>query len=338
MTATQLGISMGLSPRESIDRFVALGQRAEESGVDAVWVVDSQIAMKDAYVALALLARETTSIQVGPGVTNLVTRHETVVANAMSTLASLAPGRVLAGVGAGDSAVFPLGLKPSSIADLGPGIDRLRCLLAGGPVPTDGGDVSLSFHADPVPPVFLAASQPRMLRLAGAVADGVIIMGPSDPDTVRMQLDHVDAGAREAGREPDSVLRDLWVTMSVGDDASAVQDVKSWASAQARWLARWKDVPGSLEHFRPEMDEAAATYDFGSHLSLKAGHAHGISDEFARVLAVAGDTDECQSRLRALVETGVDRVTVSLLSGGRERRLDDLAHVWHGVEKATAGS
>jgi 5,10-methylenetetrahydromethanopterin reductase len=325
---TELGVSLGLSPRESLDRFVGLLQAAETAGVQAAWVIDSQMAMKDAYLTLAVAARETERVQLGPGVTNLVTRHETVVANAMATLATIAPGRVNVGVGSGDSSVFPLGLKPLKVAELRRGVTRLRALLRGDAVDGDAGELRLSFRPDALPPVYCAGSQPRMLQAAGAVADGVIIMGPADPETVRTQLGHVDAGAREAGRNPREIRRDLWVTMSVGDEAEATNDVKSWASAQARWLTTWKSVPASLERFRQEMEEAAATYDFAQHLSLRAKHAGIMSDEFARVLAVAGDHDHCRERLRSLAATGVDRMTITLLSGGRERRLADITDVW----------
>ena len=84
---TEIGLSLGLSPKESIDRFVGLMKTAEDSGFDAAWVIDSQIAMKDSYVTLAVAARETSRIKLGPGVTNMVTRHETVIANAMNTIA-----------------------------------------------------------------------------------------------------------------------------------------------------------------------------------------------------------------------------------------------------------
>ena len=323
---TQPGISLGVSPRETVDRFVSVVRRADEAGVDACWVVDSQLAMKDAYVAIAVAARETDRIQLGPGVTNVVTRHETVVANAMATLAELAPGRILAGIGVGDSAVFPIGGRPSTIAESEGALRRLRALMRGEAVPTPGGDVTLSFRPPAPPPIFFAASQPRTLRLAGAVADGVIVMGPSDPETVAMQLALVDEGAASAGRHPEDVFRDLWVTIAVGD--GAVDDVKSWASAQARWLTTWKTVPASLERFRPEMVAAAQQYDFGTHLSRRADHAATISSELACALAVAGPAEVCAARIEALRAAGPDRITMTLLSGGRERRLDDITDVW----------
>jgi 5,10-methylenetetrahydromethanopterin reductase len=330
----QLGLSLGLSPREPEARIVGLARMAERLGVDALWVIDSQLAMKDAYTTLALVAHETDRIGLGPGVTNLVTRDETVVANAMASLAAIAPGRLTVGLGAGDSAVFPLGRRPMTIRELEAAVPRLRSLLEGGEVDGDGGPLRLAFAPEPPPPIFLSASQPRMLRLAGAVADGVIVMGPSDPAVVAGQMAEVDAGASSAGRDPGAVFRDLWVTISIGPDA--VGDVKSWASAQARWLTRWKQVPPPLERFRDEMEQAAAGYGFGDHLSRHAAHAATISDDFARALAVAGDRDEVERRLRELVGAGADRLTLTLLSGGREARLEELAAVWDRIRASAS--
>ena len=123
---TELGISLGWSHREPADRIISLVQDAESGGADVCWVIDSQLAMRDAFVLLGLLARGTSKMRLGPGVTHLITRHLTVVANFLVTLRSLAPGRVLAGVGAGDSAVYPLGLKPHSVDRLREGITAAR--------------------------------------------------------------------------------------------------------------------------------------------------------------------------------------------------------------------
>ncbi|MGH8928139.1 MAG: LLM class flavin-dependent oxidoreductase, partial [Acidimicrobiia bacterium] len=202
---TELGISLGWSHRESLDRIVGLVRDCERNGVDACWVIDSQMAMRDAFTLLANLATSTDRIQIGPGVTNLVTRHETIVANGLSTLAVVAPGRILAGLGAGDSAVFPIGLKPQTIHDLRTGIVRLRRLLAGDSVEGPDGPYQLRVSASQSPPIYLAASQPKMLALAGAVADGVIVMGPADPQVWAAQMDHIDGGARSAGRDPITV-------------------------------------------------------------------------------------------------------------------------------------
>lgn len=333
---TQLGISLGWSHREPIDRVIGLIRDAEDEGVAACWIVDSQLAMRDAFSLLAVAAHETSAIQLGPGVTNLVTRHETVVANALVTLRALAPGRILAGIGAGDSAVYSIGLRPQRVDELEAAVRRLRSLLAG----STTGDMTMKIAGNPGPaePIFLAASQPRMLRLAGAVADGVIIMGPADPAILREQNHEVDRGARAAGRDPGEIFRDVWVTMAVDGEEPGVDAVRSWASAQARWLAKWKQIPDSLRPFEAEMHAAAAGYDFNRHLSVSAHHARLLSDEFTLALAVAGDVEACAGRLGAIAAVGADRLTVSLLSGGRERRLAQLVEVGRAAGLTGAGS
>ncbi|MDE1674868.1 LLM class flavin-dependent oxidoreductase [Nocardia gipuzkoensis] len=327
----QVGISIGWSPREKLSSLVSLVASAEAAGIAACWVIDSQLAMKDAYVALAVLANETTHLQLGTGVTNLLTRHETVVANSFASLASIAPGRMLLGVGAGDSAAFPLGFTPTPVRALETGVERVRALLAGHEVEGPVAPMRLSHRTESLP-VYVAASQPRMLRMAGRCADGVIIMGPADPQMVAVQMAHIDEGALEAGRDPREIFRDLWVTMAVGDGLDAAKAIKSWASAQARWLTRWKALPSSLERYRAEMTLAADTYDFGQHLAVSADHASEISDEFALTLGVAGTVAECRQRLSDLASQGANRISVSLLSGGRRERLESLIEVFGGID------
>lgn len=321
----QIGLSLGVSPREEVRRFVSLAQQAERQGVDQLWLIDSQFAMKDAYAAMSIALWETERLSVGTGVTNLQTRHISVLANSLATLGDLAPGRVILGLGAGDSAVFPLGQQPSKIADLRRGIRALRALLRGDEVSWEERKIEMPFTADPPPPVYLSASQPRMLELAGAEADGVIVMGAADRDLIAQQIGHVLTGVKSAGRAPSDVAIDVWATVSVDENAEkAVGDVKSWASAKARWMSQWRQLPPSLERFRPEMEASARAYDFGDHLSVKARHASEVSDELARALAIAGDVDQCAQRLSEIVELNPDRLTVTLLSGGREHRLETL--------------
>lgn len=323
--ATVFGISMGVSPREPLRRSVEIIHQADQLGLDCAWILDSQLLLKDPYVVMALAFEATEQIKLGTGVTNPLTRHLTVTANVVSTLRTLGENRIQLGMGSGDAAVMPLGLKPASVQQLEEAVKTLRTLLSGAAMSFGARDVSVATASGAVP-IFLSASQPRMLDLAGRCADGVIIMGPAETGSIAEQIRVVHAGAIAAGRDPETIYLDLWVTLSARDNPQeAITDVRPWATSQARWLAVFKELPAALSRFRPEIEAAARSYDFGQHLSRNPTGPSPISDEFARSVAVAGDHDYCKARLRELAALGVDRITVSLLPGGREKRLSDLA-------------
>ena len=174
----------------------------------------------------------------------------------------------------------------------------------------------------PRTPVYLAVSQPRMCRLAGRLADGVIVMGPAQPDILTRQLGWITDGIEEAGRSRSDVRVCFIATLSAREDReAALADVRSWASAQARLQASVKELPPSLEPFREEIKRAKEDYDYGEHLSTRARHQGTVSDELVRTLAISGTIDECVERARTLLDTGVDDLIFPLLGGGRLERL-----------------
>lgn len=312
---------MGVSPREPISRFVEVCRRAEELGFSTAWVADSQLITKDAYVAMGLAAATTERILIGPGVTNPVTRHFTTVANGMAAINEISDGRAILGIGVGDSAVSPLGVRPATVGELRQHVRWIRALAAGQEVEIGESRIHMRTANQPFP-IFISASQPRMLQLAGEVADGVILMGAADATLTQWQLDHVQTGAERAGRTLDDVFVDLWFAISISDDIErARHDVRAWATSQARWFSRWKELPEPLRGYKEEFERAYAAYDFSDHLSVHAEHAQLISDDLVDLIAVSGPLDRCVERIRPLLGLKIDRITFALLPGGRLERL-----------------
>ena len=319
------GISMGVSPREPLSRVPELAGAVEEGGFEALWYIDFQLGMKDVYAAMNLAALATETVQIGAGVTNVVTRHPTVTANATAALDELSGGRAVLGLGAGWSAVLGAGATPSGLGDLRSGVDIFRRLFAGESVEVSGTDVRLATAVRQIP-IYLAVSQPGMLRLAGEICDGAVLMGAADPEFCSWQLGYIHEGLERAGRRRDELTIDLWVTMSVGEDeAGALDDVSAWATSQAATFHPWKRLPDAWERYRADFARAAGAYHLVDHLSLQADHRRIVSDDFVRSVALAGDIGTCVERLRGLWELDIDRITFALLSGGRQRRLDELA-------------
>jgi len=294
---TQFDVSVGISPRQSFESWAKFVAELEAEGVRRVWVIDSQLAMKDVYAGLVVAALNTTRIGLGTGVTNAVTRHPTVTANAISAVAEISHGRAILGLGAGDSALYGIGLKPQKVAEVEEAIGFFRSHL----------DQGISIH--------LAVSQQRMCELAGRKADGAIVMGPAQPDMIRQQVGWIEAELSAAGRSRDDFDISLVTTMS-----AEVDDVRSWASTQARLLTHYRELPPSLLSFRDEIQRSADSYDYADHLSTRAGHSTAVSDELARALAVVGSPEESVARLRELLSTGVDSLMFPLTGRNRIER------------------
>jgi 5,10-methylenetetrahydromethanopterin reductase len=286
-------VSAGISPKQSFDSWAEFVAGLEAEGVSRVWVIDSQLAMKDVYAGLVVAALNTTRIGLGTGVTNAVTRHPTVTANAIAAVNEISHGRAILGLGAGDSALYGIGLKPQKIAEVEESIAYFRA------------------HAGAVP-IYLAVSQERMCNLAGRVADGAIIMGPAQPDIVRRQVQWI----RSSGRPVEVTF--------IAPTSTHIEDVRSWASTQARLMSHHKEMPESLEPFRDEMVRSAESYDYADHLSPTAEHSASVSDDLVRALAVVGPPDQCAARLRELRDCGIERFIFPIGGRGRLERWKKL--------------
>jgi 5,10-methylenetetrahydromethanopterin reductase len=321
---TAFDVSAGISPRQSLESWSDFVAALEAEGVRRMWVIDSQLAMKDAYAGLALAAMNTRRIGLGTGVTNAVTRHPTVTANAIAAIGEISHGRAFLGLGAGDSALYGVGLKPQKVAQVEEAINFFRAVLRGEEGELGGRRYRLP-HVAATVPIHLAVSQERMCDLAGRLADGAIVMGPAQPDMVRRQVGWIENGLRSANRSRADFEVAFVATMSAaGTLATALDEVRSWASTQSRLLAHYKELPDSLRPFSDEIRHSEESYDYAEHLSTTARHSAATSDDLTRALAIVGTPDECAERLRALQATGVDAFIFPL--AGRDR-----VHRWRKI-------
>ncbi|MGB3697739.1 MAG: LLM class flavin-dependent oxidoreductase [Gordonia sp. (in: high G+C Gram-positive bacteria)] len=320
------GLSMGVSPREPLTNVTELARATEANGFEAMWFIDFQLGMKDVYAAMNIAALATENLNIGSAVTNLMTRHPTVTANATAALDELSNGHAMLGLGAGWSAVYGAGGVPSKLGDLSAGIDEFRKLFTGEEQELYGTKVRLATAQRQIP-IYMAVSQPGLLRLSGEKCDGAILMGAADPEFVKWQLDFIYQGLEKAGRDRSELTIDLLVTMSADDDEEkALSDVRAWATSQAATFDVWKRMPPAWERFRPEFAVANSGYHLVDHLSRHAGHKQVVSDEFVKSVALAGSVDHCVSRLKELCALDIDRITFALLSGGRLKHMDKIAN------------
>src|SRR4051794_6823065 len=180
-------------------RFVELMQLAEENGFEYGWTYDSHILWQDAYPLLTLLAVNTERLKMGHFVTNPGTREPTVLASAYATLHDISGGRMVMGIGRGDSARRTIGLQPEKMAEFETACRMIRDLMNGREVEWNGKELKLAWaRTEPEIPMYVAGYGPKALAVAGRVSDGVIIQ-LADPVIVEWIMDTARKSAEEAG-------------------------------------------------------------------------------------------------------------------------------------------
>ena len=213
--------------RGPVAKIIEEVQYAEELDYDSVWFTDSQLVMPELYTKLTACALNTKRITLAPGVTNTRTRHPTVTASALATLADLAPGRVAAGIGVGGSSHHPLGWKPDRLADFRRNFELIARLLQGESVVDDGHELKLTW-ADPeitrqVRLDVHVGSGPRSQRLAGEM--GYPVGLGAELYELPQALERINAGAAAVGRTAQGSGVCWWAgALFFSDDWQAIKE------------------------------------------------------------------------------------------------------------------
>jgi 5,10-methylenetetrahydromethanopterin reductase len=253
----------------------------------------------------------------GTAVTNPLTRHPAITAVAAATVDELSDGRMILGIGAGDRPLLALGMRPARLASLRAAIGAIRALWSGDHVTVeDAGfelrDAHLRFGARPDIPVYVSASGPKTLELAGEIADGVILLVGLFPDALAWALEHVDRGAARAGRSRPHVA--VFAYGAIDDDEDA-------ALASARSIAAWfpqtAPVICELAGLPPSLIEQVRERYAGGEFQEAEEAARLLPDEFVRAVALAGDARQARERIDAVAGSGADSVHVFPLGGRR---------------------
>jgi 5,10-methylenetetrahydromethanopterin reductase len=275
--------------------------RCEAAGLDGVGIHDHPSSGRDAYLALALAARATRRLRLFPATSSPVVRHPLVLASLAHSLDEIAPGRTCLTVGPGFISTASIGQPRGSVAVMREAVRDLRRLLAGEEVAFGTTSVGLRNRSAQPTPVYLLAAGPRMIELAGEVADGAFLMVGVHPQAVRAARRHLEEGARRAGRTLDDFPVTFIVTLGLGSDPHAGAGwVKSWFQPGQPFLAypsasnlRWLQAAG---FDLPARHDPAA---------IPEEQARAIADAFG----LFGSPQRCAEQLlRARDEAGIDDV------------------------------
>jgi 5,10-methylenetetrahydromethanopterin reductase len=298
---------------------VPIAQLGEQQGFDLIGVGESPSLAYDPYVALTLAALNTSRIRLGTLVTNPQTRHPFIIANQAASLSQLIPGRSFLGLGVGNSGVRHAGARPATIRHLAEAIGMTRCLLAGEAVESDGAKLTLRIAPDTPPPILLAGSGPKSLRLAGQVADVAFISVGAATRVVSEGLRWVREGAASAGRNSRVVECWAYVDGAVATERSqALDEVKGAAVSRAAILFSGAAAERLPPPIREKTGHLLSRYDYGQHLmpgrnaNYRLAEQLGIADYLLETLTIAGSPKDCLRQIENLREVGIENVCFNL--------------------------
>ncbi len=311
-------------PAMPVDEVANIGRLAESLGYADLWIPDQSF-HHDPFLLLARCAQATSSIRLGVAVTNPVSRHPVQIARAAVTLDQITGGRFILGLGAGNrTSVLPaLGLPIDRPAmRIAEAIDVCRRLFRGECVSLDGStlslkEVKLDMDVSREIPIYVGSRGSRVLRLAGAKADGVFVEGMFTSEGLAYAQGEVERGAREVGRDTAEVEIVAWQAIRLSTTMAAADDARyrSWAALIMRSTNH--DTLEQIGIPRDAIESVAAAF----RTSGEQAAWSRVPDEVMSRLLLAGDPDQIEERLRTLEKHGVDRV--SIMSFGNTEAVQD---------------
>jgi alkanesulfonate monooxygenase SsuD/methylene tetrahydromethanopterin reductase-like flavin-dependent oxidoreductase (luciferase family) len=306
---------------ERFDEYIKSAQLMENAGYARLWVVDSQMLWEDGYVYGAYALEKTTRIQWGTAVSNPITRHYSVSASAAATLASIYPGRVILGMGRGDSAVRTLGFRPLSTQKIEPVLQKTKKLLAGEEVQEGESKIVLRWlKNESRVPLMYSATGPANLKIGGRIADIVMLQVGTHPAAVEWAISKVHEGAREAGRNPKEVeialLCGLWISENRKESRDACRWAASCATNHLEDVAKAGHADDLPKVLRDVLAKKRAHYDYyAGHLDSQADHSEYLTDEMIDNFSINGVADDCLKKIKMLKDLGVGELSTAYLNG-----------------------
>jgi 5,10-methylenetetrahydromethanopterin reductase len=316
--------------------FRSMVERIDALGYSNLWLTDSSLHARNSYAYLTLAALTSPRLLLGTAVTNPLTRHPAITAVATATVDEISDGRMILGIGAGDRPLLALGMRPARLATIRATIGAIRELWSGADVTVeDRGfelhDAHLRFGARPDIPVYVSASGPKTLELAGEIADGVILLVGLFPEGLAWALEHVDHGAAKAGRPRPHVA--VFAYGSIDDDAAAAlasaRSIAAWFPQTAPAICELAGLPSSL------VEQVRERYA-GGEFQEAAEAAQLLPDGFVRRVALAGDAAHARERIEAVAAAGADSIHVFPLGEHRMHTIEAFSRCFDDVSNGAA--
>ena len=311
MPNLQARFGLTLSPT-GVRQQLELAKYADRKGADSLWVIETRL-VSDAIGPMAVYAAATERARVGSAVLPLWTRNPALIASTFATLDLLAPGRIVMGLGAWwEPLASRVGVKrQKAVGAMREVIESVRLLLSM--------KDEVNYHGDYVHmeqlyldhggsrphdvKVYIGAVGPQMLRLAGRIADGVILNNQHTVAATRKAVEHVKQGAESAGRSLDQIERMKLLQINVHRDKKRLlQEIKP---RLALYLAQQPHIEGPTEADPELVQRIKAIISWPATPEQAMEGAKLIPDELPESLGCFGDEDNVRARLGEYIDAGV---------------------------------
>jgi probable F420-dependent oxidoreductase len=325
-----MALSFGVTvlPDPPYTRLIELMQLAEHHGFEYGWTYDSHVLWQESFPVMALVADRTSKIKLGHMVTNPGTREPTVLASAYATLHDISNGRMIMGIGRGDSSRRVVGLKPVKVAEFERSLRMIKDLMNGRQVEWNEKELQLEWVRDELPdvPMHVAGYGPRALGVAGRVGDGVIIQ-LADPQIIQWIMGTARKAAEEEGRDPDALQCIVCAPSHISADLADAREQVRWFPAMVsnhvmdlieRYGADSDEIPAALTDYV----KARKFYDYKEHSRVGAKHGEFVTDEICDRFCVLGDVAQATEKLRELESIGVDQFNIYLMTHGQQETME----------------
>ena len=308
---TRIGVAVPFFHAFPLPDYLSLIREVEARGYDTAWA--GEVSGADGIALMTLLASHTSRIRVASGVIPFQTRTPVILGQAGTTLGHLAPGRVALGLGVSSPTIVAQwhGLPfTRPLAQLREAVKIIRAVMSGERVTFEGEFYHVRGFRLTAPPapqpvrIYLGALGPRMLELAGEIADGVLLNW-LPPEAVPACLRHVETGARRAGRSLAELEIAAFIRTAVTDEPAAAR------RALARDITGYAIVDSYAAFFRSAGygDEVAAINAAWS-AGDRSGAVGRVSERFLDGLGVVGSAAFCRDRVEEYVKAGVGQPVI----------------------------
>lgn len=308
-------------------------QYAEEKGFEAVWQAESRL-VRDAIVPMAAYAAVTEKLKVGSGVINNWTRNIGLLAATFLTLDDLAPGRVICGIGAWwDPLAKNVGIeRRKPLAAMRETVELLRRLLNMESVTFHGEFHSVEgieldvIHGRREPrevPILIGATGPKMMELAGEISDGVVLNYCVPPEYNDGALEHLEIGAKRAGRTFDDLDRPQLVVCSVDPDRELAMDTTRELLTQ--YLAQQPHIAKASGVSEEVVTEIQSILGWpATHEQIKAAK-YLVTDELITHITASGTPEEARAKVQEYIDHGATAPILYPVGGDVDLLIDTFS-------------